>query len=185
MKGNLNLKMMGLLVLALFLLLPNDVISQNQRVSGSMSGFVFSEDMKTPVENAVVKIRNTRDGKEFTCAPTDKNGMFALKDIEEGRYILGISAGERDFNFGYTVLVKGRETANLALTLKPGSAEALPGRTENTVPAPTPNIREVPSFFPNPSGNVDLGPDNGSLIINCIEHPQPPKPPKSKHHPHH
>lgn len=191
MKANKSFRVMGLLygllVAGLFLSLPNGAVCQDQQVSGAMFGFVFGEDARTPVENAVLKIRNTRTGNELTCEPTDKNGMFTLKDVAEGRYILGVSSGEQDFNFGYTVLVKSGEIAHLALALKPGKGEELPEREANIAP-PAPDVRDMDFIFPDSEGEAVIGPDNGMLIINCIgghKPPKPPKPPKSKHKPHH
>jgi len=99
------------------LFFPCEAISQAK--TGAMMGFIYADDAKKPVEGAVVKLRSVQDGKEFQSGPTDKNGMYALKGIAEGRYMVGVSSKEGDFNFDYELLVKADETAKLSLALKP------------------------------------------------------------------
>lgn len=101
------------------MLFPCGAIAQAK--SGAMMGFIYSEDMVSPVEGAVVKLRSVNDGKEFLSGPTDKNGMYALKGVAEGRYVIGVSSAAGDFNFDYQLQVKANETAKLALALKPGA----------------------------------------------------------------
>jgi hypothetical protein len=85
--------------------------------SGSLSGFVFAKDSKSPVQGAVVKIRNTKDMKEMASGPTDENGMYALTGVPEGRYLLGVSSGREDFNLDYAVYVKAGELGKLSVSL--------------------------------------------------------------------
>jgi len=92
--------------------------------SGTLSGFVFAQDMKTPIAGAVVKIRNVADAKETVSLPTDANGVYAIKDIPEGRYVLGVSSAKEDFNLDYTVFVKAGESGKLSVGLVPGAGQA-------------------------------------------------------------
>jgi len=87
--------------------------------SGAMLGFIYGEDGKTPVEGAMVKLRGVQNGKEFESGPTDKNGMYSIKDIEEGRYTVGVATKAGNFNFDYELMVKAEETAKLNLSLTP------------------------------------------------------------------
>jgi putative protease len=97
--------------------------------SGAVMGFIYSEDMKSPVEGAVVKLCDVQNGKELQSGPTDKNGMYALKGVAEGRYVIGVTSTAGDFNFDYELLVKANETAKLALALTPG----VPAKNEKLV----------------------------------------------------
>jgi hypothetical protein len=92
--------------------------------AGSMTGFIYADDMKSPVEGAVVKLRDVGNGKEFQSTFTDKNGLYEIKGIPTGRYIVGVSSQRGDFNFDYQLVVKANETANLSLALKPFEAGA-------------------------------------------------------------
>ncbi len=111
-----------------FLLLPLDLLALRQTQApavGSLVGFIYAEDMKTPVEKAVVRLRNLKDGQEYASTPTDKAGVYRVTGIKEGPYVLGVSAPAGDFNFEYVLMIKANEVAKLSLALKPGAASRL------------------------------------------------------------
>jgi len=85
--------------------------------SGSLVGFVYAEDSKTPVANAVVKIRDLRTAREYASLPTDADGMYKITGITEGRYVLGVTTPAGDFNFNYLMGLKGKEIAKLSVSL--------------------------------------------------------------------
>ena len=102
------------------LFFPQEVLSQKP-ITGILTGFIYyNEDMKSPVENAVVIIRNVKTKVEFRSTATDKSGLYTIGNLEEGLYILGIRTPSGDFNFGYQIKIKANETAKLSLALKQG-----------------------------------------------------------------
>jgi hypothetical protein len=113
--------------------------------TGSLTGFVFAKDVKTPVAGAVIKIRNLADMKELASPPTDANGMYTITGIPEGRYVLGISAGREDFNLDYALYVKSGELGKLSVALSAGGG----GGQE---PAPAPPKKK--GFFSSVAGRV-------------------------------
>ncbi|HPW19040.1 MAG TPA: carboxypeptidase-like regulatory domain-containing protein [Candidatus Aminicenantes bacterium] len=115
--------------------------------TGALSGFVFGQDMKTPVTGAVVKIRNVNDQKEMASQPTDSNGVFAIPAIPEGRYVLGVTSGRSDFNFDYSVHVKAGELGKLTVALEPGAK----GQDE-----PAPAAPKKAGFFNTAGGRALL-----------------------------
>jgi hypothetical protein len=106
-------------VLAAFVLLlvPVQSFPQAPLKAGVLTGQVFGADMKTPVVNATVKIRNLNTQKEFS-SPTDKAGMFRITGIDEGWYTLGVSSILGDYNLNYGVYIKNGETAKINLSMK-------------------------------------------------------------------
>ena len=84
---------------------------------GSLAGFIYAKDVKTPVMGAVVKLRSVTDMKEMASAPTDANGMYTIAGIPEGRYILGVSSAKEDFNLDYALYVKAGELGKLSVAL--------------------------------------------------------------------
>jgi hypothetical protein len=100
------------------LFFPHEALSRAQ--TGTLLGIIFAEDMKTPIENAIVIIRNVKTKVEFRSNPTDKSGSYVIKNVEEALYILGVSSPKGDFNFGYQIQIKANEIAKLSLALKPG-----------------------------------------------------------------
>ena len=127
------------------LLVPLNTLANPGSSTGAIVGFIYGGDMKTPVEKAVVKIRNIKDGQEFFSAPTDTAGAYKIERLEEGSYVLGISAPDGDYNFNYSVRVKGGEIGKLSLALKAGEVSA--------VRQPSAGAGESkPSFFYTPVG---------------------------------
>jgi len=117
--GIFRSRVMAVSLLAAFLLLLTPVrdFAQAPLKGGVLTGQVFGADMKTPVVNATVKIRNLNTQKEFS-SPTDKTGMFRITSIEEGWYTLGVSSILGDYNLNYGVYIKAGETAKLNLSMK-------------------------------------------------------------------
>jgi hypothetical protein len=88
--------------------------------NGSLVGFIYAKDMRTPVRNAIVKLRNIAKGTDYESEPTDDNGMYEITGIEEGRYIMGVTAQNGNYNFYYSLLLKGNEIAKLSVALQQG-----------------------------------------------------------------
>jgi Carboxypeptidase regulatory-like domain len=91
--------------------------------SGTLAGFVYAKDAKTPVAGAVVKLRNVADMKEVTSPPTDANGMYSIAGIPEGRYLVGVTSSQADFNLDYALYVKSGELGKLSISLAPGAGQ--------------------------------------------------------------
>lgn len=139
---------LGLAAAFVMLVWPLDAVAQEQAEAntGTLIGFIYGPDMKTPVVNGVVKLRNIKTGKEYLSSPTDENGAYKLEGIEEGWYVLGVTTGIGDFNFTYEVMIKANEMAKLSLALKPGEIPDLVQAEEEE------EERGVMAFFTKPSG---------------------------------
>jgi len=124
--GALRSKYLSVGLIAAFLLLtvPLPAPAQAQTPSytrqGTLQGTVYSEGMKTRVANAVVKLRNLNNQKEYTSQPTDAKGGYKILMIEEGWYTLGVSIAAGDYNLNYGVYIKAGETAKLSVEMMPG-----------------------------------------------------------------
>jgi len=111
----------GALAAFVLFVVPVSEMAWAQAQSGSLAGFIYGKDMKTPVAGAVVKIRNLGDQKELASLPSDANGMYTIPGIPEGRYILGVTSAEGNFDFDYALHVKGSEMGKLSVALAPGA----------------------------------------------------------------
>ena len=89
--------------------------------NGALAGHIYNEDMRTPVRNAVVKLRNVTTLKEYVSDPTDTEGMYTIPAIEEGRYVMGVQAPTGSYNFHYSIMIKSDALAKLSVAMKPGS----------------------------------------------------------------
>jgi hypothetical protein len=87
--------------------------------AGALVGFVYAENSRAPVMNAVVKIRNMATEKEYQSSPTDSYGMYQITGIEEGRYVFGVSARKGDYNLEYALFIKEDAMAKLSVSLSP------------------------------------------------------------------
>ena len=98
--------------------------SQDQAKSlmrqGTLQGVVYSEGLRARVANAVVKIRNLNNQKEYSSAPTDAKGYYKILMVEEGWYTLGVTTATGDFNLNYGIYIKAGETAKLSVEMLPG-----------------------------------------------------------------
>jgi hypothetical protein len=112
----------GIVVAFLTIIIPIEGLSLTAG-TGALTGTIYWDDVKTPVENAVVKMRNIQAGKEFQSPPSDKNGLYLVKGIAEGRYLIGVSTSRGDYNFNFEVFIKANDTGKLNLALK--TAESL------------------------------------------------------------
>lgn len=144
------------------LVLPQAGLSQAK--TGSMTGFIFGEDKTTPVDGAVVKVRDVRTNQVYQSRPTEANGLYAVQNLPEGRYLVGVSDAKGDFNFDYEVMVKGGETAKLALALMPASGSARDDEDEDVVVK-----KKKKSFFLTPMGIAVLVAGGALLIYGGIQ----------------
>ncbi len=88
---------------------------------GALAGFVFAKDAKSPVAGAVVKLRNIADMKEMASAPTDADGTYSITGVPEGRYLVGVTSSQEDFNLDYALYVKAGELGKLSIALAPAA----------------------------------------------------------------
>ncbi len=141
--GIFRSRVLAISVLSAFVLLmaPVKGFPQAPLKGGTLTGQLTGADMKTPVVNATIKIRNLNTQKEFS-SPTDKTGMFRITGVEEGWYTLGVSSILGDYNLNYGVYIKAGETAKLSLAMK--AAGVLEGKGLGSS-APK-------SFFATPAG---------------------------------
>jgi len=121
------------------------------KATGALSGHIFNEDMKTPVRNAVVKLRNVVNQLEYESEPTDPEGMYTIPAIEEGRYVMGVMSVQGDYNFHYSILIKSDALAKLSVAMKPG---APPVRIEQGSTGK--EKKGIGDFFKSPAGILTL-----------------------------
>jgi len=88
--------------------------------NGALAGHIYNEDMRTPVRNAVVMLRNVATQEEYMSEPTDPDGMYRIPEIEEGRYVMGVKSPKGSYNFHYSIMIKSDGLAKLSLAMKPG-----------------------------------------------------------------
>ena len=147
-------KILAMFLAAAFILLTvpiRDFAAGAPKANGALSGYIYGEDMRTPVRNAVVKLRNVANQKEYESEPTDLEGMYRIPGIEEGRYVMGVMSVQGDYNFHYSILIKSDALAKLSVAMKPGAA---PVRLEQGTS--TSEKKGIGDFFKSPAGIMTI-----------------------------
>ena len=147
-------KILALFLAAAFILLTLPVAewaATSAQGNGALAGHIFSEDMRTPVANAVIKLRNVATLQEYESAPTDADGTYVIPKIEEGRYVMGVLGPGGSYNFHYSIMIKADALAKLSLAMKPGSAPVMLQQGSSYNKKPT-----IIDFFKSPAGLLTL-----------------------------
>ena len=119
--------------------------------TGALAGYIYDEDMRTPVRNAVVLLRNVATQKEYESEPTDPDGMYRIPGIEEGRYVMGVKAASGSYNFHYSLLIKSDALAKLSVAMKPGGDPVMLQQGYDTN-----KKKSIVEFFKSPAGIVTI-----------------------------
>jgi len=138
--------------------LPAQAVGQ-----GSLTGFIFGEDGVTPVEGAVVKIRNIVDGTTYESNTSDSQGAFKIERINEGLYSTGISTSTGDFNFENLIGIKAGEPAKISFSLVTSGVQNTSLPEETSTPAP-----EEQTSPPTQGGFEVVAPAGGILIGKVV-----------------
>jgi hypothetical protein len=147
-------KVLAVCLAAAFILLTvpmRDFAAGAPKANGALSGFIYGEDMRTPVRNAVVKLRNVANQKEYESEPTDLEGMYKIPEIEAGSYVMGVVSVQGDNNFHYSILIRSDAVAKLSVAMKPGAA---PVRIEQGSAGKA--KKGLGQFFTSPAGILTL-----------------------------
>jgi len=136
--------------------------SEAQKVGkGNLIGFVFEKDGTTPVEGAVVKLKNVSTGIVYESSQSDRLGILKKEGIEEGLYIVGISTKEGNFNVANLIGIKAAETAKVSFALKSE------GQGEEKTPKPKPG--GLAKFFLSPVGIAVIIAASSAIIYGVVK----------------
>jgi hypothetical protein len=147
-------KILAVFLAAAFVLLTlpvRDFAAAAPRGNGALVGHIYDEDMITPVRNAVVKLRNVANQKEYESEPTGPDGMYKIPAIEEGRYVMGVQVANGSYNFHYSLMIKSNALAKLSVAMKP---EGAPVRIEEGTG--TNEKKGILEFFKSPMGILTI-----------------------------
>ena len=115
--------------------------------NGALAGHIYNEDMRTPVRNAIVKLRNLTTLKEYMSEPTDPDGMYRIPGLEEGRYVMGVQGPAGSYNFHYSIMIKADSLAKLSVAMKPGDSPVMLQQGSSWKKKTT-----IVDFFKSPAG---------------------------------
>lgn len=128
---------------------------------GNLIGFVYEKDGTTPVEGAIVKLKNVSTGIVYESSNSDKLGIIKTEGIEEGFYIVGISTKTEDFNVVNLIGIKTDETTKVSFALKPDQGE------EEKAPKPKPG--SLAKFFLSSLGIAIVIAGSSAIIYGVVK----------------
>lgn len=111
------------LVFAVFFLYSPLVLISEVPGKGNLVGFVFDKDGTTPVQGAVIVVKNISTGDVFRSANSDHQGNFMVDGLQAGIYALGVTGSKGDFQSKDLVGIKVNETAKVSVALTPYEKE--------------------------------------------------------------
>lgn len=150
-----------ILIVSILIFYSPHYLKAQKAGKGNLIGFVFEKDGTTPVEGAVVKLKNVSTGTIYESSKSDKLGILKAEGVEEGLYIVGISAKEGNFNVGNLIGIKAAETAKVSFALKPEG-----GEQEET---PKPKRGGLAKFFLSPVGIAVIVAASSAIIYGVIK----------------
>jgi len=128
-------KLFVIFLIGSFVLFSVPGLTQAQEAGqGNLVGYVYGPDNTSPVEGAVMKLRNLSTGSLYESMAADDEGMIRFEGIDEGLYLVGISTAKGDFNIENLVGVKSGETAAVSLALRPQEQEGTAQETTERCP---------------------------------------------------
>lgn len=108
MKKSLK-KGVSFMVLFSFIIASLPLITPAEDTLGKLIGFVYSNDGKKPLTDAVVLLRETVSEKIFKSEKTKKNGAYKISEILPGTYAIGIQYNGKDYNIDALIQIKPKK----------------------------------------------------------------------------
>lgn len=141
-------------VLASFILMlvSFGVPSAQAQANGQLTGFIYGSDLKNPVENAIVELRNIQSGAVFSSTPTSSSGLYKITNIPPGQYVIGVKVANDGYNCEYVISIMAGETGKLSLALRPGKTAEIKQPVYPTPAGLAEKIGGRKPFFLTPAG---------------------------------
>jgi Carboxypeptidase regulatory-like domain len=151
-------KQLSLTVIISFIIamLPLAVPAQDNL--GLVRGFVYSDDGKKPLSDAVVLIRETTTEKTYKSELTKKNGAYKIEKLLPGTYTVGIQYKGKDYNVD--VLLQIRPKKQLACF-------TLPKAMEN--PGYVVRCKSIKCFFITPIGWALVAGATAGIVYGIVK----------------
>lgn len=150
-----------LLIISIIIFYSPHYLKAQNADKGNLIGFVFEKDRTTPVEGAVVKLKNVSTGAVYESSKSDKLGIFRTEGVDEGLYIVGISTKGGNFNVANLIGIKASETAKVSFALDPEE------QGEEETPKPKPG--GLAKFFLSPVGIAIVVAASAAIIYGVVK----------------
>jgi hypothetical protein len=102
-------KQLSLTVIVSFIIAMLPLAIPAQDNLGILRGFVYSDDGKKPLVDAVVLLRETTTEKIYKSELTKKNGVYKIEKLLPGTYAVGIQYKGKDYNVDVLLQIKPKK----------------------------------------------------------------------------
>jgi hypothetical protein len=102
-------KSISLLAIFSFLITTLPLVTPAADTLGKLNGFVYSDDGKKPLTDAVVLIRETVSQRVYQSGKSEKSGAYKILDILPGTYAVGIQYKGKDYNVDALIQIKPKK----------------------------------------------------------------------------
>ncbi len=113
--------------LALILVLFPSILRPQEAGRGNLVGFIYGQDGSTPVEGAVVVVKNLTTGLVTEGSRSDGIGVFKFQGLAAGLYALGVKSDKGSYNSQDFFGVMADKTSKISIALNtydPAAASA-------------------------------------------------------------
>ena len=156
--SNIFKKQISIMLLLPFLLAAWPLVGPAQENVGLLHGFVYNDDGKKPLPDAVVLIRETVSQRVFKSEMTKKSGAYKIPEILPGTYAVGIQYKGKDYNVDALIQIKPKK--QMACFTLP-KAEEKPGYLVR--------CKSVKCFFITPVGWALVAGATAGIIYGVIK----------------
>ncbi len=108
--------------LALVILLLPSTLRPQGAGKGNLIGFIYDQDGSTPVEGAVVVVKNVTTGSVTESPKSDSLGVFKVVGLGAGIYAIGIKSEKGSYNSQDFFGITADKTAKISIALNPYDA---------------------------------------------------------------
>ena len=125
---------------------------------GTLRGFVYREDGKKPLVDAVVLVRETTTERTYQSEKTKKNGAYKIENLLPGIYAVGIQWDGKEFNVD--ALIKIEPKKQMACLTLPKVIET---------PGYQLRCRSPKCFFITPCGWALIGGVTSGIVYGIVK----------------
>jgi hypothetical protein len=119
MTPKILIRFLCILSLFAFLILVYPPEAGAEQGLGTVVGNIYAADGTTPMEGAVVKVKNVSTGAVYESGPTDRHGFFAISKMEKGVYAFGVATPQGDFECESMVGIEPNKTSRISVSVTP------------------------------------------------------------------
>jgi hypothetical protein len=76
---------------------------------GKLRGFIYGDDGKKPLGDAMVLLRETTTQRLYQSEKTKRNGAYKIENILPGVYAVGIQWGDKEYNVDVLIKIEPKK----------------------------------------------------------------------------